>query len=494
MAAAHLTVSQMLTWIGISTAGHRNAVKEDMMPQPEGIAHLQDETTDGIKDACNSYAKRPGNGRFVITRVQMKRMISLMHCVKDMKRLDEEIAFDAGTERDEFLEALKEASEREESRKAQRKIGEALLGKDFQTKLKNGSQWDRWSQELESVLNAMIGANGVPLAYIIRKEDAPDLSDRPTWELKAIHGAPHEGRAWKIDNTTVHQIILQNIGEDSDAYTYIKTRIRQENGRVDIKALRERFENTSTQEAKINAAKRTIETIQYRNERSMSFEKFSAKLQRALDDLEAGGRAMHNGDVVDLIWKKVLNSELKGFLDALKVDNIRAPKEYRTLLQEIATQIPNISTSSSFRGGGSPRGVSELRQVTGYTRDGECPDHGVHTGEGQLYIGNYHGNKWFEDDVKPYHDEIRTARQKQYGGNNGGGNNPKKSNFREKKKTQNLIRKNKRKVAQLQSQVAELNKVKEQKLKDTPANRVLFKDPIDDQAGTAFGGKNGKKK
>ena len=137
MAAAHLTVSQMLTWIGISTAGHRNAVKEDMMPQPEGIAHLQDETPDGIKDACNSYAKRPGNQRFVITRVQMKRLTSLMHCVKDMKRLDEEIAFDAGTERDEFLEVLKEASEREESRKEQRKIGETLLGKDFQTKLKN---------------------------------------------------------------------------------------------------------------------------------------------------------------------------------------------------------------------------------------------------------------------------------------------------------------------------------------------------------------------
>ena len=174
----------------------------------------------------------------------------------------------------------------------------------------------------------MIGANGVPLSYVICQNDAPDLTEQDTWEQKAIYGAPHHGRSWKVDHTTVHQIILQNIGEDSDAYTYIKTRIRQENGRIDIQALRSRFEITSTIEAKINAAKRTIDTLQYRNKRSMSFEKFSAKLQHALDNLEDGGRAMHNGNVVDLIWRRVMNSELEGFIDALKVDHIRSPTNY----------------------------------------------------------------------------------------------------------------------------------------------------------------------
>ena len=30
---------------------------------------------------------------------------------------------------------------------------------------------------------------------------------------------------------------------------------------------------------------------------------------------------------------------------------------------------------------------------------------------GKMYIGNYHGKKWFDDSVKPHHAEIRKARE-----------------------------------------------------------------------------------
>ena len=48
----------------------------------------------------------------------------------------------------------------------------------------------------------------------------------------------------------------------------------------------------------------------YRNERAMKFEKFIAKFVKAVDDLEQFNRGMHNGDVVDLIWKKMTNPNL----------------------------------------------------------------------------------------------------------------------------------------------------------------------------------------
>ena len=211
---------------------------------------------------------------------------------------------------------------------------------------------------------------------------------------------------------------------------------------------------------------------------------------------------MHNGDVVDLIWRRIMNSELRGFIDALKVDHIRSPTNYRAVLQEIATQIPTISTSSFFRG--SPRGVSELRQDSQeYTRDGKCPTTGVHTSDGKLYIGNFIGPRWMDDDVRPHHDKIRAAQLK-HGGHNprgtGGGYKGRNSgsnhfNF-QKKKNQNLIWKNKQKVVKLQAQVAKLKGVQAQKQQDNTGNtnQVVFADPIDDQAGTAFGGKNSKKK
>ena len=52
----------------------------------------------------------------------------------------------------------------------------------------------------------------------------------------------------------------------------------------------------------------------------MLFESFTEKLQRAIDGLELGVRHMHNDDIVDIIWQKILNNEIKEFVVALKVD------------------------------------------------------------------------------------------------------------------------------------------------------------------------------
>ena len=65
----------------------------------------------------------------------------------------------------------------------------------------------------------------------------------------------------------MHNIILLNIADASDALTYVNPYIKKDDGRNDIKALRCRYENISTQEQYVSKAKRTIETIQYRNER-----------------------------------------------------------------------------------------------------------------------------------------------------------------------------------------------------------------------------------
>ena len=55
------------------------------------------------------------------------------------------------------------------------------------------------------------------------------------------------------------------------------------------------------QDMHINEAKKTLANIAYRNEKSMTLEKFVATLQKAIDDLEMYGRGMHNGDIVDLL-------------------------------------------------------------------------------------------------------------------------------------------------------------------------------------------------
>ena len=302
---------------------------------------------------------------------------------------------------------IADATVRERCRKTQRKPGETLITNEFVVKLKNSAQWERWKVELKTTLSSVIGVKGVPLVYVIRENDTPRENANYTWDQKYELSVELNGPEYNIDKKTVHQIILRNVGEDSDAYTYLKPRIDQEDGREDIKALFNRYDNQATQQERINTANRTLDTMVYKNERAMSFELFSSKIQEAVDDLEDCGRAPHDGDIVDKIWRKILNSELSAYIEAFKVQHNQNPMSFRDILLDVATQIANLK-KVTFR-----RNVSDMSSgKSGYTRDGECPMDGVYTADGKLFIGTYPGARWFDEDVKPYHDKIREIRKK----------------------------------------------------------------------------------
>ena len=67
------------------------------------------------------------------------------------------------------------------------------------------------------------------------------------------------------DKLTVHNIVFRNIADFSDAFTHVKLHIRKYDGQVDVKDLRDRYENASMQEQYISKAKRILATIGYRN-------------------------------------------------------------------------------------------------------------------------------------------------------------------------------------------------------------------------------------
>ena len=80
----------------------------------------------------------------------------------------------------------------------------------------------------------------------------------------------------------------------------------------------------------INEAKKTLETLSYRNERAMKFEVFKSRFQNAVNILDSYGRTMHKKDVVDLLWMKLNNAELAMFVASIKVDYFfQLPKIYQ---------------------------------------------------------------------------------------------------------------------------------------------------------------------
>ena len=149
-----------------------------------------------------------------------------------------------------------------------------MITTSFQVQLEATRRWDRWVVELESNLKMIVGAQGIPLSYIIRENNAHAQTERDTWDEKVMLVVLLTGKLYKQDNLTVPNIILRNIDDTSDALTYLKPYIKRDDGITDIKAFRSRYENVAMQEQYLSKAKLTIETIQYRNERAMTFEFF----------------------------------------------------------------------------------------------------------------------------------------------------------------------------------------------------------------------------
>jgi hypothetical protein len=245
---------------------------------------------------------------------------------------------------------------------------------------------------------------------------------------------------------------------------------------LDWQALCERYENEATIQARVNLANKTWEMLVYKNERAMSFEAFSKKLTKALQYFDSARRAKHDGDVIDWIWRHVQCPELSQHLSALKVGQSIHARTSKQILQEIAKEVPSLSKSSNFE----PR-ISEIQQGSsesgGFTFDGSTPSSGAHTSDGKLYCGTYSPSRWFSDDVKPFHEQIREHRDKQ------GHNSTKSKNAN--RKLQELKTQN----AELKRNLLALKSGGRNGDDDTAATEESH-----DNAGDAFGGKESMKK
>ena len=474
-----MTISndQILTWLGITDADSRRAIEEDFLS--EGLEGLENMSDADVKDVCSSYAKRTDEPfPVILTPLERQRMKSLTLWVKDMVRVGLEPEFEDDTTRVMFIEELKDALSRDRRRKEQKKVGESFHDHSFTTKLKTQAQWEKFSEELEATLSMIVGVCGAPLSYVIRADEQPNFDFDISYDEAVVQAVPLEGDEFRLDARTVHQLIISNVVEDSDAYTYIKTLLRHRDGRRDILALRMRYENDATKQAIINSAKASLEGLRYKNERGFTFEKFSSKLQKAYDELADNGREVNNGDIVDSLWARIQNPDIQMYLSSLKVDYQKSPRSYKLILQDIAAEVAT-KKQVTFH----PRLVTGVSGVSTYTRQGTCPSQGVHTPEGAVFIGNYDRNKWHHDSVKPYHQEILQARS-----SDGGGNAP----SRGQKRRVNALKRNQKKLKRLNEKIAAAKATLQEATKDKETPKNDNKEKPND-AGNAFGGKNSKK-
>ena len=479
-----LTAIQIFNFMGFQPAAARNAIIADFLS--DGLESLYDMTDEDVSEACTSYAKRSDPPfPVMLSPILKKRLKSLVLWVKDRRRVGQQIAFPAATTRPQLIEGLADSLHRQNRRAEQKKVGESFHDATFNNKLKSQSQWEKFNQELQATLSMIVGVNGVPLTYVIRDNDEPMFDETVPYDDAVIEAIALEGENYRIDAQTVHQIILSNVSEDSDAYTYIKTLLRYRNGRRDILALRQRYSNAATKQAIINAAKGSLDTLRYKNERSFPFEKFSARLQKAYDELSENGRPVNNGDIVDALWDRIQTNDLQVYTASLKVDYQRNPRDYRLILQDLATEVSGRNNHAL-----NTRNVSTV-----YTRQGPCPNSGVHTSDGSVFIGSYDNSKWRDSSVTPYHDEILRARGDDPNGakSRGRPNSTNESTTPGHKRSTKAIKRNKKRLKQLTKKIAAAKVELESLTTSDEVSKTGDGNDNGNKAGNAFGGKGSVK-
>ena len=88
---ATIPITTIVQWCGMSTTTARNRIIADMMSPPEGLKHLNGETSEEMLGTFRYYARRDKEDENIIfTRVQQRRLIFFIDWVKDKTRLEEE--------------------------------------------------------------------------------------------------------------------------------------------------------------------------------------------------------------------------------------------------------------------------------------------------------------------------------------------------------------------------------------------------------------------
>jgi hypothetical protein len=132
--------------------------------------------------------------------------------------------------------------------------------------------------------------------------------------------------------------------------------------------------------------------------------------------------------------------------------------------------------------------VSEIHQGSGrFTFKGDAPSSGVHTSDGKLYCGTYSPSRWFSDELKPFHDQIREFRDK----HGTGGSKKSKSTGGNPHQAKNANRKLQQLKTQNEALKRNLSALKAGE-KDNVTDEPVEQTP--DNAGDAFGGQQSMKK
>ena len=465
-------IRQILMWIGFSTALSRARIAEESFNDYTDIEQMKEKD---VTDISDSFQKRPAAQRIIFGQRKTKKLQALIHWVKDFRRCNL-LPNIVNLERATFLADLDVAARREEIRRVQIENSDSVMKEASPGPLISESKWHEWEPAFENYLSSGFGVDGVPLSYVIRKEEDPDPdAEYSDFTDRCTACAPLQGPAYDADKRKVHQYIVSftqgQLSED-----WIKSIKRLKDGRQDMLALRQHFEGEGNATRRIAQAERLRDSLFYRNERSLTFEMFLNKAQRMFNIFEQQGEPMTEEAKVRFILKKVQHPQLANSVETMRSRNILNPNDL---------SVAEVSNYLAARVSELPDYLMRNRNISAVNLNSESsPESGIYGPDGNIFTGYY--PNWQKISESDREKVLNARKAKGMSMRRGKANERMTGKRAEVKKLQKIIAKGKRRIASLKKmskeKASELSEVKEEE-RDT-----------DDEAGNKFGGKKFKKK
>ena len=263
----------------LTVCGVADAVARERMIQHEGFTSLADlgemDNDTDVSDMAKRMASRTvAEGRVNLGTVQIKKIQALIWWVRDRQKRGLALAaedFDA-----EALESAKNSKRVERERE------------DADTSVKDLDKFDPDDFDIHedaflNLLASTTGAQKEPLRYVVRSEVPPaefvDENERRMYQIQAV------GVAFEEDNRKVYRL-LKSFLINTPGWAWIEQFNPTENGQLAFRAWTAHYNGQGELSKRTSLAKARIKSLHYKNEHSMSFEKYTELLTKAFITLE----------------------------------------------------------------------------------------------------------------------------------------------------------------------------------------------------------------
>ena len=129
-------------------------------------------------------------------------------------------------------------------------------------------KWRDWAPTFINYAREIPGRDGIPLTYIIRANDRPDLTPNKDFFYDYVNNATLMGVAFTIDAAEVHSFIVNLIAQNKEAQSVIKVHEAERFRRKDWKESKSHYEGVGIYLNDITKSNLDLRTITYKGEKN----------------------------------------------------------------------------------------------------------------------------------------------------------------------------------------------------------------------------------